>query len=167
MTGEKSKVERHRELERTFVDEVCNIEDEAAFTLACDPLRAEQSALWATMTDAERAEAGVPRIECAVCHRDFGPGHGTQAADCASMIHRGEDGGLYLTCHYGSDMDGDAYEVVAVPSENLVQPPGPLVETDPVCDACVRGYAAAGALREIGDYLHDKAVQARVFRREP
>lgn len=123
--------------------------------------RRRADALWARMTDAEREEVGAPRVECAVCKRDCGRGYSkTQAADCASAIKRGSDGRLYLTCHYGSELDGDAYEVVPTVTTSTQMP---FAEADPVCDVCVRGYVAAGVAVLVGDFLHDEAVAERVF----
>ena len=111
------------------------------------------AAAWAVLTDEERAFAGAPRVECAVCRRDYGRGiSSTQAPSCAGRIARGADGQLYLTCHYESDGDGDAYAVRS-----------PIAEADPVCDACIRAYKESGVLELIGDYLCDAKVAERVF----
>lgn len=119
-----------------------------------DAWSATSAAAWAELTDAERAAAGAPRVTCAVCGRDYGRGiSSTQAPNCAARIARGADGGLYLTCHYGSEGDGDA---CAIHDDTVA-------EADPVCDGCVRAYGAAGALKLVGDYLHDAAVAERVF----
>lgn len=115
---------------------------------------------WTALTDEERAAARAWRVECAVCHRDYGRGISpTQANDCAAKIARGTDDQIYLTCHYGSDKDGDAYLLRA---SNLSSAP-PLAEADPVCDDCVRAYDAAGMLVLLGDYLHDAGVARKVF----
>lgn len=101
-------------------------------------------------------------VVCAVCKRAYDRGvfNTTQASDCASMIKEGSDGKLYLTGHYGSDIDGLAYEVVPAPRPELFMP---FVAADPVCDGCVRGYGAVGMLVFVGDFLHDESVSKRVF----
>lgn len=126
--------------------------------------RAAIASAWAKLTDEECMEAGAPRVACAVCKRDYGRGiSSTQAPACAAQIAPGADGQLYLTCHYESDRDGDAYAVRSPSSGTVIE------EADPVCDACVRAYDEAGMLDLIGDYLHDATVAERVFalRSEP
>lgn len=118
--------------------------------------RVKRDALWASMTDEERAEVGAPRVECAVCKCDYGQsgvGEKTQGDRCASAVRASEDGRTYVTCHYGSDFGGNAYEVVGGMDD----------EADPVCDTCLRRWIAQGRIVFVGDFLHDKSVSSRVF----
>lgn len=122
-----------------------------------DARRTAVTALWAELTDEERAAAGAWRVSCAVCKRDYGRGISpTQADDCAARIAKGADGQLYLTCHYLSISDGDAYAMHSSDSDV------PIAEADPVCDTCVLAYKKAGALELVGDFFH-AAVAERVF----
>lgn len=109
-----------------------------------DARAAAVSSAWANLTDEERRAAGAPRVECAVCRRDYGRGMSpTQGANCAAQIER-RGGGLHLICHYGSEGDGDVY---------AVRDDGTIPEADPVCDACVQKFKEIGALELVDNYL--------------
>ncbi len=112
--------------------------------------------------DLQITEVRCEATTCAICDKKYSRAIGpTQAPDCASMVRQGSDGKLYLTGHYESDFDCRAYAVISPPAESPVSMP--LEERDPICDACVRGYAAAGMLHYLGNYMEDTAIADRVF----
>lgn len=79
------------------------------------------------------------QVQCGICRTIF-PAVGRISSPvrcgvgCDAHVEQSSDGSYVLSCGYGSDWDGDEFELNARPAELY----------DTICNSCVRGWLSIG-----------------------